>query len=613
MAVADEEERALPSLEWRPVVPDGAAAPPSDAPPAAPAPPAVPPPVPADQSAPITLGPLSTGPADVTPRVAADPFAPPTGPSSSAPAPAPTPMAPDPEPAPAPDLEPALAPDPAPVSRLASAAAVETPPVVAPKGRRRAAAESPLAVDVAGLVSSGRKDRSSGIARIGFIVLLVAAVVAAGIVVAKPYIFPGPWDPEAEAFAESIEGVRGVDFAEPLTIVEQTPGDHRALLTDQAVGSDADGLAMWRALGLAGPQNSDPAGWESTLGALSAATYSRTDGQVHVDGSYGLGDRSARTMQAMAEAALDQDYAFSARLVDLGLDERALVEAHVLQQIERIQRASNEPFTVTDPSIASFSVLPAPLDYRLSAPIVFADLLAPYNDVAANPLRRIGDEGPGPIVSRPLESIAMDSPVPSDTPVGELRVMDRSFWFMVLATHLESATAYEISNELDSAGLVVVEAVDGSCVVATLSTGGSPGDSALLGTLGAWAQAAASELRSSVTAIPGGAVQLRSCDPTGPYTSNARFGVARQLLGWRAAELALTTSILSNGGVPADASAAMPAFLASPGALATAELPAGTPANEIVASALAAVDRFDAGIRAQLEGPDPAEALRVDE
>jgi hypothetical protein len=293
-------------------------------------------------------------------------------------------------------------------------------------------------------------------------------------------------------------------------------------------------------------------------------------------------------MRAMAVAAIDQDVTFSTVSSDFGLDDRALVEAHVLQQSAAIQLASDEPFTVADPNVAPFAFLPPVLDYRLTAPVVFNDLLPETSDVEANPLADLVNGGPGPLHTEPMVLLTRDSQVSGDQPVTETAAMDRSFWFMVFATHLDSVTAYEMSNSIEQSGLQLVAGADGTCAVASFSSGNATANAELTGRLARWAETTAVELGATVTSLPDSSVQLRSCDPVGSYTFSGRFGVSRQLLGWRATELALITSVTELGGTDDTVAAALPLLAQSEAVLAVTELPAGTPADEVAAAAEAA-------------------------
>lgn len=527
------------------------------------------------------------------------------------PAPAPEPVA-----APEPAASPAAAQPTAPVveptlaavgSRVADGA-LEAPVVdVAPdrKARRaaaRAAKQHAQEAQAAAKIAQSRNtrsdrvarrpDRSRGMAGTGFVLLLVAGVAAGGVVFGRSFLDASPWQSDVLPFAESIESVRGVDFVEPITVTEQPGLDHRTMVNASLFADVEAQLPMWRALGLSGPEGTDAATLNSLVEDVYPTFYSPADGQVYVDESYVLGDLSARTMQAMAAAALDQSFTFSPELATMDPDTRAFTDAHVFQQVELIQRASTEPFAVVDPNVSRFAFLPPVLDYRLSAPIAFADLLPAFDPAAPNPLAQSAQAQPWPALHEPLRLLARTSQTDGDQPVAEATTMDRGFWYMVFASHLDPVTAYEMSISIEEAGLQTVIGAEGTCAVATLSGGNSDVNAVLTASLTRWAGATAPEMNTTVSALPDSSVQLRSCDPAVSYTSNARFGVSRQLLGWRAAELALATSLLEQGATPADVVAVMPIYAATPGVLRVVELPAGTPVADVVSAAQVAVVEF---------------------
>lgn len=436
-----------------------------------------------------------------------------------------------------------------------------------------------------------RKDRSGSIARVGFFFLVVGALVSAAVIFGRPYLFPADWEDEALEFAQPIETARGSEFAEPVLLTPQPSGVHRQMVFDQLLGDPAANMPMWRALGLAGSDSTDDATLQMLISEQSPVLYSTADGQVYYDSTFTRSDRATLISQAMATAALDQEYAFSTEAPNRSMDDAALADAHLLQQTSLLAESATERPPVPGPDMATLAFLPAVLDYRLTAPEVFAELLAPINDVAPNPLADLGPEGPGPLTVAPLNQIPSESVVADDVAAGAAIVTDRSFWYMSFASHLDAATAYRMSNELQSAGLQMVDGPSGTCAVATLSATDVATNAALQADLGTWVAATAPEMAATVTALADSSVQLRSCDPAGEFSSNIRFGVARELIAWRAIELAVTNGLISQGASAADVESAVAAIGSIPSALAAAQLPAGTAPGDLAAAAqIAATD-----------------------
>ena len=88
-------------------------------------------------------------------------------------------------------------------------------------------------------------------ARFGFAVLLVAALVSAGVIFGRPYLFPTEWDEQVLIYSEPVASIRGVEFTEPFTISTLPSAEHRNLVFDRLFSSLDNDLATWRALGLA--------------------------------------------------------------------------------------------------------------------------------------------------------------------------------------------------------------------------------------------------------------------------------------------------------------------------------------------------------------------------
>ena len=158
---------------------------------------------------------------------------------------------------------------------------------------------------------SSEKDRSTAIARFGFFLLFIAAVVSAGIIFGRPYLFPAEWEDNALPYAEAIEARRGREFVEPIRLIGQDNSAHRDLVSEQLLGDAQANMPIWRSLGLAGPDATDDASLRDLTSVQSPVLYSTSDGQVYYDESFNQAHRDRLIMQAMATAALDQEVTFS--------------------------------------------------------------------------------------------------------------------------------------------------------------------------------------------------------------------------------------------------------------------------------------------------------------
>jgi len=431
-----------------------------------------------------------------------------------------------------------------------------------------------------------RKDRSTALARIGFFLLFVAAVVSAGVIFGRPYLFSSEWGDDALPYAEAIEQVRGTEFVEPVILTAQDNAAHRDLVSAQLLGDAQERMPMWRALGLAGPDATDDASLRDLTSVQSPVLYSTVDGQVYYDQSFTQAHRDQLITQAMAAAAIDQDVTFSSGANQRSLDANALTDAHVLHQSATIaELAAINTVPVPEPDVAALAFLPPVLDYRLTAPVVLSEILPSVDDAAPNPLEGNGIEGPRAARSSALTPLSTASVSTGDVSVGEVVSMDRGFWYLVFASHLDATTAYDMSNTLERAGLQTVQASDGrTCAVATFATATGAGNERLGQSLDVWTANVAPELGASVNSLPDSTVQLRSCDPAGAFASNARFGVARELIGWRATEAVVVDTLTAEGADDATISRALAQVGVTPSVQRVIALPAGTSPSEVAAA-----------------------------
>lgn len=536
----------------------------------------------AETPAPVEPAPTPATAASTGAQVVAPPTPPPT------PTPTPTPAAPAAAPAPV-----VAQPPPVAVASLPRTSPTPAVPV--------AAAPSS---DGSSLVRSGaKKDRSTGLARIGFFLLFVAAVVSAGVIFGRPYLFPPEWQDNALPYAEAIEAARGTEFAEPVLLTAQDNPTHRDLVTAQLIGDAQAEMPIWRALGLAGADATDDAALRDLTSGQAPVLYSTSDGQVYYDQSFTQAHRDQLITTAMATAALDQELAFSTDAAERPLDANALTDAHVRQQSMAIGvQATATPITMPEPDVAALAFLPPVLDYRLTAPVVLSDVLAPVNDLGPNPLDGIGVAGPTSGRDTSLVLLSAPSTLESDVAQGDAVAMDRGFWFLVFASHLDAGTAYDLSNSIEQAGLHVVQSVDGrTCAVANFATANAAEDERLAAALTTWSQVVAPELGASVVAQPA-AVQLRTCDPGTSFTSNARFGVGRELIGFRATEVAVVAAMNTDGADQATVERALDQIATTPAVQNLVSLPAGTPPSEVAGTARNAATEVLAALAAPAEG-----------
>lgn len=401
------------------------------------------------------------------------------------------------------------------------AASVAAPPTPKPRGRTR----------------------RTGV-KLAVTLLLLGGLVAAGVVLGQPYLFPNEWDDTTAPYAVAVETSRGVDFVEPLTITALPSAEFADRLASQLVSASPQDVAEWRALGLATGAVDDAtvagqlAGWRDVL-------YAADDGQVYHDADAAGPSLDAELVQAMAAASLDQQYSWSADQSERSVDAAVATSAEVLRQARAIQRRSDFAGATDPVSSTQLDGLPSIVDYRLLAPYVIAEY--PTED-DPNPLAAVATgDGAAPDDADPVSPslpVMADGDVMTASPV----VHDRSYWFLVFAGLLDGPTAFAASEAIVDNALVHATRGTTECVYAAFSGGGVEATATLRGALETWTQLAPVEFSSAVTALPDGSLQLSSCDPGPAFDAPLRTTAVDELIAYRSLELATAAAVAELGG-----------------------------------------------------------------
>ncbi len=427
-----------------------------------------------------------------------------------------------------------------------------------------------------------RKGQHRAVKLVATLVVL-GGLVAAGVVFGRSYLTAGDWDGATAPYADAVVTSRGVEFAEPLSIIAEPTAAFTSRVAEQIAGPWADEQAMWRALGLLSG-SVDDAVLADQIGGWQDALYSADDGQVYHDVGAAGADLDAQLTQAMAAAALDQEFAWSPEQPNRMLDAAASTSAEVLRQSRAIQAASTFP-TAADPvSTANLAALPPVISYRMLAPQVFAEF--PGSPAGTtNPLSGLGSGGPG-LLGSELPMVATPPTMfEGDTALDAPGTKDRSFWFLVFGGFLDGRTAFSASESIVESSLTRAVRGPAECVYSTFSGGDVAQTETLRSSLEAWVAAAPAELQASFLVLADGTLQLFSCDPGTAFQSGARAGVAGEVVAWRAVELAAHDAVAAAGG--SDTDFANVWFLIGLSDLPpqVAALPAGTPPATIAAAA----------------------------
>lgn len=505
---------------------------------------------------------MSVAPAPVPPSapVAMSVAAPPLHEASPAPTAEPVPQTP-----PSLDLPQIVEATPPPVASSLEGLVVEPPPVppgpslpsVQQPDRRSVAADpvetfSPAAAGVAAPTQRRRKKRGGLKLVVVFVVL--AGLVAAGVVYGRQYLLPSEWDSTAQPYAVAVEDGLGAEFVEPIAVIAEPSEDFTSRLAAELTGDWSAQQPMWRALGLlSGPAT--PEAVAIVLEGWQDAVYSSEDGQVYHDGGAKPATLDAQIVEAMTAASLDQRFGWSAEQANRTLDDVAQTSAQVLRESRRAQRSSimASELDPIDPAVTMF--LPPVLGYRVLAPAVFAEFEDP-SPTGGEPLADIGTGGPGPMPTDEVV-LAPDAMMIGDDVVANApRAMDRSFWYLVFAGFLDPTVARQASDAVVENAVVIADGTARQCVYATFAGGDVAQTSTLRAALDSWSLSVPAEFTSSVSVLADGTLQLVSCDPGMGFEVPSRIGTARELVGWRIAELATIEAVATAGGSDAELAAA---------------------------------------------------------
>ncbi|MGI9645216.1 MAG: hypothetical protein ACR2O6_07905, partial [Ilumatobacteraceae bacterium] len=434
----------------------------------------------------------------------------------------------------------------------------------------------------------GQRKGSGNLVAVVLTLFLVGGLVAAAIVYGRPYLFPDEWDETAKPYAESVENVRGAQFVEPVSITPEAPALYDTRASLQLTGDWEAELPLWRSLGLANGRV-DQSTVDQLLDGWTRVLYSQSDGQIYHDGSLVGPSLDAHLTRAMAAAAIDQEFGWSTSQTLRSLDDAALVEAHVLQQSDFIQQASDFPAPIVDRDPAPLFFLPPVLGYQLVAPSMYAELLPSFDleTASANPLEGLTTGGPGPLASVPPVLANAAVVAEGDLIIEQPVAMDTSFWFLVLAGYLEAPQAWAASNAIVENSLAVVDRSGQACAVATFSGGDAAQVDTLRFALETWSVTAPAELGATTSVLPDGTIQFTSCDPGVGFENGSRLGAAHELIGYRLGEIATVVSFET--APPGEAAAAVAAYKVSGVGDGLAALPFNTTPVDAAAAARAAV------------------------
>ena len=383
-----------------------------------------------------------------------------------------------------------------------------------------------------------------------FTLLVLVGLIAGAIIFGRPYLFPDEWDAASQPYAEAIETARDAEIVEPVVVQRRAADVFATSMTEHVVGPWMDDLPTWRSLGLLSGSVDEPI-LRQLVENWTTAFYSAETGEVIANDLASPRVLDADIAEAMAAAALDQETAWSSSIDDALLDSPALTRASVTASSRTAAAATS--FGAADNSVRDIGVstfLPPVLEYRVNAPLAFAEFST------GDPTQVSADFEAMRVASQ-LRLSDQPELISGDTLIASQQLTDRTYWYLVFASYVDPATAYAASNDLVQVSLATANNAGTQCTYATFSGTDVTGTARVSEVLQQWAASAPAELEAAVTTLPNGTMQLRTCDPGAAFTSDARFGVGREIARFRSVELAAVAAIPTVDGVVADRAAAI--------------------------------------------------------
>jgi hypothetical protein len=369
-----------------------------------------------------------------------------------------------------------------------------------------------------------------------FKLVVVLAILGAGLFYGKKYILDMRWDGDLKSYATDVEEARELDWKKAVPRETLPIADYAPHLLAAALGPDPDEDALgaeWRAMGLLeGDLDLDVVGRYSA--AYRPVMYDPVDQKI-----YELEDvrgdlRDIHLYEALTLALLDQHYSWSEGLDALSPAERAgrlaLVDGDAAgtaweiidpsdRMLERID--GDEQELVDDIGEEIGGALDYPSDLVVGpgheARSLFAEDVVTdveqRNDVVSEPVTSdaaVLDVLRG-LRARPVELGA----------AGTTRGL--VYWYYVLAGRIDQVEAWNAAVAWNGDTTVLERTPEGQCVSATISAIDEPGRVLLLGALQRWAAAAPAGSAATVTEVGTERIEVHSCDP-GPEADTKSDG-----------------------------------------------------------------------------------------
>ncbi|MEQ8439745.1 MAG: hypothetical protein RIB65_19800 [Ilumatobacter fluminis] len=382
-----------------------------------------------------------------------------------------------------------------------------------------------------------RKSRLFGFTFLAFVV--VAGVVAVGLLFGRDWLFPTQWNEELIPLVDEIQLENEAEFAEPVPVEDLSGGDYAAKALEATFGDDwAAAFPQWRALGLASgsvdaPTIVDtvvawrPAVYDADAGVIyrsGAAAAAPTDEATNDDAT----NDEATTDGASADTTTSMDDALRLALLQAFDDQRGIDPTEVdgasgiigVSSPQAVAAAAVDRALLigsTDvPDVASDAQIALPLLYEMIAVDVFGEPIVEVADL--DPAPQYGDDYPDEI----LDALAVDhelatlGPLPDGAePIGEPTALGPDAWQLVWQNRLPDPTTVRLRSLIGADAYQPFVQGGKGCVAAAFQTEADINAGEVVTALTAWATAAPLEASPSISISPAdpARVEFVTCDP----------------------------------------------------------------------------------------------------
>ena len=377
-----------------------------------------------------------------------------------------------------------------------------------------------------------RRSRKGGVRR-AISVALTLAIVGGGLYAAKFYLLDPKWDSAVKPLADDVEATRRLEFDHAVEVTELSADAYATRIASYALdihdGNEEKVGSEMRALGLlTGALDLRAIG----LAALpeTPAYYDINSEEIYVVSGLPVQTYRFAMYRALATALLDQEYGWGGHIdgapASVVRGTRALYEADALATAASMLTDSDRALVI-EQRAALYTTLAVP-----TTPSQFATTVAGRLGVSlrafveafppAERSRMLRDatitDGQALDLRRLVRGAADTSADPADVLRHEPSSASGSqgvlFWYHVLASRLDVATAWNNALAIQFDDVTVTPGGTGYCVAATLTVTAAALDG-VSGTFGTWASLAPVE--SATTVIPSldggiGHIALSACD-----------------------------------------------------------------------------------------------------